>query len=62
VAQEPLPPPDSVVTLTAALGADEPFASIASTVKLYVVDADSPLTVNVVPVEVPTEDPFSRMA
>ena len=49
----------SVFTLTAALGPDVPAASVASTVKLNVVDAASPDTVNVVPVAVPMEVPFS---
>jgi hypothetical protein len=51
-----------VVTLTAELGADEPFASMASIVKLYVVEAARPVTANEVPLVVPIEDPFSRMA
>jgi hypothetical protein len=60
VAHVPLPL-DDVVTLTAELGADEPFASIASMVKLYVVEGDSPVTENDVPLAVPIEEPFSRM-
>ena len=48
----------SVVTFTAALGPDVPFASVALTVKLYAVEAESPLTANDVPVAVPIEVPF----
>jgi hypothetical protein len=44
-----------VVTLTAELALEVPAASVASTVKLYVVEADSPLTANDVPVAVPIE-------
>jgi len=47
----------SVVTFTAELAAEVPFASVASTVKLYAVDAVSPVTAKVVPVAVPIETP-----
>lgn len=57
VSQVPLPP-DDVVTLSAELAGDVPFASVASTVKLYVVDAESPLTASEVPLVVPIELPF----
>jgi hypothetical protein len=50
-----------VVTFTAELGPDVPLLSVASTVKLYEVDAARPLTVNVVPVAVPIEVPFCNM-
>lgn len=59
VAQEP-PPPDSVVTLTGELADEVPAASVASTLKLYVVEAESPLTAKVVPLAVPIEVPFCR--
>ena len=48
----------SVVTFVAELGPDVPLLSVASTVKLYEVEADSPVTANVVPVAVPIEAPF----
>jgi hypothetical protein len=48
----------SVVTFTAELGPDVPLLSVASTVKLYAVEAVSPVTANVVPVAVPIEVPF----
>ena len=57
VAHEP-PPPARVVTFTAALAGEVPAASVASTVKLYAVDAASPLTANDVLFEVPIEVPF----
>ena len=60
----PPPPHDpvqaGVVTDTAALGADVPAPSMASTVKLNVVCAVRPFTVKVVPVAVPMELPFFR--
>jgi hypothetical protein len=40
------------------LAEEVPAASVASTVKLYDVEAASPLTANVVPVAVPIEVPF----
>ena len=48
----------SVVTFVAELGPDVPLLSVASTVKLYEVEADRPLTANDVPVGVPIEVPF----
>ena len=48
----------SVVTFTAELGPDVPSLSVASTVKLYAVEAERPVTANVVPVAVPIEVPF----
>jgi hypothetical protein len=57
VAHVPPPLPD-VVTLTAELATEVPAASVASTVKLYDVEAASPLTANEVPVAVPIEVPF----
>jgi len=50
-----------VVTFTAELAPDVPFASVASTVKLYEVEAVSPVTANVVPDAVPMEVPFFRI-
>jgi hypothetical protein len=50
-----------VVTFTAELGPEVPFASVASTVKLYAVEAERPVTAKVVPVAVPIEVPFFRM-
>jgi len=47
-----------VVTFTAELGPDVPLPSVASTVKVYEVEAVSPVTANVVPVAVPIEVPF----
>ncbi len=47
-----------VVTFTAELAPDVPLLSVASTVKLYEVEAVSPVTANVVPVAVPIEVPF----
>ena len=55
-----VPPPASVVTFTAPLAGEVPAASVASTVKLYDVEAARPLTVNDVPVGVPIEVPFCR--
>jgi hypothetical protein len=60
VAHEP-PPLADVVTLTAELALEVPAASVASTVKLYVVEADSPLTAKDVPLAVPIELPFCNM-
>jgi hypothetical protein len=51
----------SVVTFTAELAADVPLASVASTVKLYEVDAVRPVTANVVPVAVPIDVPFFKI-
>jgi hypothetical protein len=48
----------SVVTFTWELAADVPLLSVASTVKVYAVDAVSQVTANVVPVAVPIEVPF----
>lgn len=48
----------SVVTFTAELGPDVPLLSVASTVKLYEVEAARPLTANEVPVAVPIAVPF----
>jgi hypothetical protein len=48
----------NVVTFTAELGPDVPLLSVASTVKLYEVEAESPVTANEVPVAVPIEAPF----
>jgi len=56
VAHEP-PPFASVVTFKGELAADVPFESVASTVKLYAVEAASPLTAKDVPVAVPIEVP-----
>jgi hypothetical protein len=50
----------SVVTFTAELGPEVPLLSVASTVKLYEVEAVSPVTVNDVPVAVPIEVPFFK--
>jgi hypothetical protein len=48
-------------TVTAALCADEPAASLAETVKLYVVEADRPDTAKLVPLTLPAiEAPFSK--
>jgi hypothetical protein len=47
-----------VVTFTAVLAGEVPAASVASTVKLYEVDAERPLTANDVPVALPIEVPF----
>jgi hypothetical protein len=47
-----------VVTFTAELAPDVPLLSVASTVKLYEVEAVSPVTAKVVPVAVPIEVPF----
>jgi hypothetical protein len=48
-------------TVTAVLCADEPAASLAETVKLYVVDADRPDTAKLVPLKLPAiEAPFSK--
>jgi hypothetical protein len=57
VAQVP-PPLADVVTLSAELALEVPAASVASTVKLYVVEAANPLTANDVPLAVPIEVPF----
>ena len=51
----------NVVTFTAELGPDVPLLSVASTVKLYAVEAVSPVTANVVPVAVPIEVPFFKI-
>jgi hypothetical protein len=51
----------SVVTLTAELWAEVPSASVASTVKLYAVEAVRPPTAKVVPVAVPIEVPFFKI-
>ena len=48
----------SVVTFAAELGPDVPLLSVASTVKLYEVEAVSPITANDVLVAVPIEVPF----
>lgn len=50
-----------VVTFTAELGPDVPFASVASTVKLYEVEAVRPVTAKVVPVAVPIDVPFFKI-
>lgn len=50
--------PGNVVTLTAPLWPDVPAASVASTVKLYFVEAARPLTPNDVPEVVAITDPF----
>jgi hypothetical protein len=47
-----------VVTFAAELGPDVPLPSVASTTKLYEVEAESPVTANDVPVAVPIEVPF----
>jgi hypothetical protein len=47
-----------VVTLRGELAAEVPSASVASTVKLYVVEAERPVTANDGLVEVPMEVPF----
>jgi hypothetical protein len=47
-----------VVTFTAELADDVPSASVASTAKLYAVEAESPVTANDVPLAVPIEVPF----
>jgi hypothetical protein len=47
-----------VVTLSAVLCDEEPAASVAATVKLYVVDAANPVTEKLVPVTVPIETPL----
>ena len=49
-----------VVTFTAELGPDVPLLSVASTVKLYEVEAASPVTANDVPLAVPIEVPFCK--
>jgi hypothetical protein len=58
--EQPPPPPDGVVTFTAELAAEVPCASVASTVKLYEVEAASPLTAKEVPLAVPIEVPFCK--
>lgn len=50
-----------VVTETEPLGAEEPAPSFASTLKLKVDCAVSPLTAKLVPVVVPMELPFFRI-
>lgn len=55
-----MPPPANVVTLSGELAVEVPAASVASTVKLYEVDAARPLTANEVPVAVPIEVPFCK--
>ena len=49
-----------VVTETDGLAAEEPAPSLASTLKLKVVDAVRPLTLKLVPLVVPMELPFFR--
>jgi hypothetical protein len=49
-----------VVTLTAELAGEVPTLSVASTVKLYSVEAERPVTANGVLVAVPIEAPFFR--
>jgi hypothetical protein len=49
-----------VVTFRAELAAEVPAASVASTVKLYVVETARPVTANEVPVAVPIEAPFFK--
>jgi hypothetical protein len=49
-----------VVTFIAAPGAELPAASLALTVKLYVVKGDKPVTVRFGVVEVPTATPFLK--
>lgn len=51
----------SVVTFTAELGPDVPLLSVASTVKLYEVEAARPVTANEVPVAVPIDVPFCKI-
>jgi hypothetical protein len=51
-AAHPDPEPACVVTLIAALCADDPAASLAETAKLYAVEAAKPITVELVPVAV----------
>jgi hypothetical protein len=51
----------AVVTLSAALCEDVPKASVAATVKLYVVEGESPLTTKLaLPVTVAIGAPFSN--
>lgn len=47
-----------VVTLIDALCEPVPSESVAATVKVYVVDADKPVTLNAVPVAVPIDVPL----
>jgi hypothetical protein len=46
-----------VVTLTEELWPDVPDESVAATVKLYVVEADKPVTEKLVEVDVPIDEP-----
>lgn len=55
---EPVLPEEEVVTLTAALWPEVPAESLASTVKLYVVEAEKPLTAKDVPERVAIDAPF----
>jgi hypothetical protein len=49
-----------VVTSRAELAGEVPTLSVASTVKLYSVEAERPVTANGVLVAVPIEAPFFR--
>jgi len=52
--------PFSVVTFIAALCAELPAASVAATLKLYVVNGDKPVTVMLGLLVVPTATPFLK--
>jgi hypothetical protein len=49
-----------VVTFIAALCAEVPAASVAATLKLYVVKGDKPVTVRLGLFEVPAATPFLK--
>jgi hypothetical protein len=52
--------PFSVVTLMAVLCAELPAASVAATLKVYVVKGDKPVIVRLGLVEVPAATPFLK--